>query len=64
MKELLIRLFLGSLGFLFSYLLGSFYSVTFDMSNWIEPVRVITTLVGAFLTIILVTYPSYNFNNK
>lgn len=64
MKDLVIRIFIGSLGFLFSYLVGAFYSVTFDMSNWTEPVRFIITLQGMLLFISLITFPNYNFKNK
>jgi len=53
MKKIAIVLLKGSLGFLFSYLYGSFYTLTFDISNWTELVRLAVVLFGAVAFIML-----------
>ncbi len=64
MKELLKRLSIGCVGFLFVYLICSFYNVTFDISKWGKEIRFISCLLGSFSFIMFSTYPNYNFKNK
>lgn len=64
MKKLVIKLLLGSLGFLFVYFLGAFYSATLNISNWTKVTRFMTTLGAGMLFLILATYPDYDFKNK
>jgi hypothetical protein len=62
MKNLRFRIILGSLGFLFVYLLGAFYSVTFNISNWLESTRFIVSIFGSIAFIIVVAF--YSSKNK
>jgi len=62
MKNLRFRIILGSLGFLFIYLLGAFYSVTFNISNWLESTRFIISIFGSIAFIIVVAF--YSSKNK
>jgi hypothetical protein len=62
MKNLRFRIILGSLGFLFIYLLGAFYSVTFNISNWLESTRFIVSIFGSIAFIIVVAF--YSSKNK
>lgn len=64
MKRLIIKLLHGSLGFLFVYFLGAFYSATLNIANWTEVTRFMTTLGAGTLFLILATYPNYDFKNK
>jgi hypothetical protein len=48
MKDLIIRLLIGAISFLLIYLLGAFYSKTFDISKWTELIRGITGFFGGF----------------
>lgn len=40
-----------ALGCLFSYLLGSFYSVSFDISMWTDAVRFLVALTGGTISV-------------
>ena len=60
--ELVKRFGLGCLGFLFIYLMFSFYNVTFDISKWSAESRFITTFVGFTFAGMLFIY--YNFKEK
>ena len=60
--ELVKRFGLGCLGFLFIYLMFSFYNVTFDISKWTEVSRFITTFVGFAFAVMLWIF--YNFKEK
>jgi hypothetical protein len=54
--ELVKRLLIGCLAFLFIYLMLSFYNVTFDISKWTEASRFITTLAVFCLVFMLFIY--------
>lgn len=64
MKEILFRLLMGLIGFIVIYLLGSFYSATFNINNWNEAIRFVVSLFGGLSFFALATYPNYNFKNK
>jgi hypothetical protein len=62
--ELVKRLFIGCLGFLFIYLMCSFYHVTFNISKWSEGTRFIAILWGNLLFGFFAICAGYNFKNK
>jgi hypothetical protein len=64
MKELAKRILIGCIGFVFIYLFGSFFNVSFDISKWGEGSRLIVTFFGSLAFIMLATYPESNFKNK
>ena len=61
--ELIKRLSIACLGFLFMYLMGSFCNVTFDISKWSAESRFVTMLIGGVSFLGLATFPNYNFKN-
>ena len=62
--ELIKRLSIAWVGFLFMYLMSSFYNVTFDISKWSAESRFIATMIGGFSFTMLATFPNYNFKKK
>jgi hypothetical protein len=64
MKRLIIKLLKCSLGFLFVYFLGAFYSVTLNIANWTETTRLMTTLGAGTLFLILAVLLNDDFENK
>ena len=62
--ELVKRLLIGCIGFLFIYLMCSFYNTTFNILKWSVESRFVTTLIGGFSFIMLATFPNYKFKNK
>jgi hypothetical protein len=61
--ELIKRLSIACVGFLFMYLMGSFYNVTFDISKWSAESKFVTMLIGGFSFLVLATFPNYNFKD-
>ena len=41
----------------FSYLVGSFINISFDISKWTMECRFITSLMGSFLALGISTFP-------
>jgi hypothetical protein len=64
MNELIKRILIGCVAFGFIYLMGSFFNVSFDISNWNESSRFIVSMLGGFLSIAFASFPGYNFKNK
>jgi hypothetical protein len=64
MNELVKRILIGCSGFVFIYLMGSFYNVSFDISKWNVDSRFIVAMFGGFIFIMLATFPGYEFKNK
>jgi len=63
MKELAKRILIGCIGFVFIYLFGSFFNVSFDISKWGEDSRFLV-IVGVLAFIMLATLSESNFKNK
>ena len=61
--ELVKRFLLGCAGFLFMYLMCSFYNVTFNISKWSGESRFFTVLFGGIFFITLVAPPNFFLNN-
>jgi hypothetical protein len=64
MNELVKRILIGCVGFVFVYLMGSFFNVSFDVSKWGIESRLAVTMFGGFISIMLATFPGYEFKNK
>ena len=64
MNELVKRILIGCIGFVFIYLFGSFFNLSFDISKWGEASRLLVTFFGAFAFIMLATLSESNFKNK
>lgn len=62
--ELVKRLLLGCMGFLFIYLLCSFYNITFNILKWNMESRLYTILFGGMFFIMLATFPNYDFKKN
>jgi len=63
MKKLAKRILIGCIGFVFIYLFGSFFNVSFDISKWGEASRFLV-IVGTLAFIMLATLSESNFKNK
>lgn len=64
MNELVKRILIGCVGFGFVYLMGSFFNVSFDVSKWGIESRLAVAMFGGFISIMLATFPGYEFKNK
>lgn len=59
MNGLAKRILIGFAGFLLVYLMGSFYNVSFNISNWSDHSRLIISVIVGFAFIMLATYSEY-----
>lgn len=64
MNELVKRILIGVTVFLFIYLIGSFYNVSFDISKWSNVSRFFVSVIGGFISIMIAIFPGYEFKNK
>jgi hypothetical protein len=64
MNELVKRILIGCVGFGFVYLMGSFYNASFDISKWNISSRFVVAMLGGFISVMLATFPGYDFKNK
>ena len=64
MNELVKRFLIGCVGFVSVYLMGSFFNTSFDVSKWGIESRIIVTMLGGLISIMLITFPGYDFKNK
>lgn len=65
MKRIFKTIGLGALVFTFFYLLGVFYNVNFNISNWDFSSRLTISILGGFFSAFLMSwYFSYNGNER
>jgi hypothetical protein len=55
----LLTAFLGIITFGFIYLLGAFYSASFDISKWTYDARFAISLIGGFFSALVMIYKTY-----
>lgn len=63
MKNIFIRIILAILGFIFVYLFGSFYNISFNLNDWNEQSRGLVSMIGGIVFLGLLTFPNYNFED-
>ena len=64
MKQWTKRILLGLSGFLFMYLVGAFYNVSFDLSQWEDASRGMIAIFGTTITVVITLFIEDEFLNK